>query len=109
MGKTSLATNIAYNSAQAYEEVRDALGGIKVANGAKVAFFSLEMSAEQLAMRILAERTEISSDRIRRGEISRDDDFSRLVAAAQELQTLTSSSTTRPVSPCRLCAPARGA
>jgi replicative DNA helicase len=88
MGKTSLATNIAYNSAQAYEEVRDALGGIKVANGAKVAFFSLEMSAEQLAMRILAERTEISSDRIRRGEISRDDDFSRLVAAAQELQTL---------------------
>ena len=86
MGKTSLATNIAYNAAQAYSETRDAMGGVKVANGAKVAFFSLEMSAEQLAMRILAERTEISSDRIRRGEISRDDDFSRLVVAAQELQ-----------------------
>jgi replicative DNA helicase len=88
MGKTSLATNIAYNAARAYEEIRDAMGEVKVANGAKVAFFSLEMSAEQLAMRILAERTEISSDRIRRGEISRDDDFSRLVVASQELQRL---------------------
>ncbi|HZT20532.1 MAG TPA: DnaB-like helicase C-terminal domain-containing protein, partial [Dongiaceae bacterium] len=68
MGKTSLATNIAFSAAQAYEEVRDPMGGVKVINGAKVAFFSLEMSAEQLAMRILAERTEISSDRIRRGE-----------------------------------------
>jgi len=88
MGKTALATNIAFNAARAYEEVRDTLGGVKVVNGAKVAFFSLEMSAEQLAMRILAERTEISSDRIRRGEISRDDDFSRLVVASQELQRL---------------------
>jgi replicative DNA helicase len=88
MGKTALATNIAFNAAQAYEETRDATGAVKVINGAKVAFFSLEMSAEQLATRILAERTEISSDRIRRGEISRDDDFSRLVVAAQELQRL---------------------
>ena len=88
MGKTSLATNIAFNAAQAYEETRDSVGSLKVVNGAKVAFFSLEMSAEQLATRILAEQTEISSDRIRRGEISRDDDFSRLVAAAQELQRL---------------------
>jgi replicative DNA helicase len=88
MGKTALATNIAFNAAQAYEETRDSAGGVKVVNGAKVAFFSLEMSSEQLAARILAERTEISSDRIRRGEISRDDDFSRLVVAAQELQRL---------------------
>jgi replicative DNA helicase len=88
MGKTALATNIAFNAAHAYQETRDATGQVKVVNGAKVAFFSLEMSSEQLAMRILAERTEISSDRIRRGEISRDDDFSRLVVAAQELQTL---------------------
>ena len=79
-------------------------------NGAKVAFFSLEMSAEQLAMRILAEHTEISSDRIRRGEISGTTISPRLVAAAQELQTpATSSSTTRPASPCRPCAPAPGA
>src|SRR5262249_51411949 len=54
MGKTSLATNIAYNAARAYEETRDATGAVKVINGGKVAFFSLEMSAEQLAMRILA-------------------------------------------------------
>ena len=88
MGKTALATNIAFNAARAYEEATGPAGDTKVVNGAKVAFFSLEMSAEQLATRILAEQTEISSDRIRRGEISRDDDFSRLVAAAQELQRL---------------------
>jgi replicative DNA helicase len=80
MGKTALATNIAFNAAQAHMNSPE--------NGGRVAFFSLEMSAEQLAMRILAERTDISSDRIRRGEISRDDDFTRLVVAAQELQKL---------------------
>jgi len=88
MGKSALATNIAFNAARAYEEATGPTGETRVINGAKVAFFSLEMSSEQLATRILAERTEISSDRIRRGEISRDDDFSRLVAAAQELQSL---------------------
>jgi replicative DNA helicase len=88
MGKTSLATNIAYNAAKAYEETRDATGAVKAINGAKVAFFSLEMSAEQLATRVLSERTGISSDRVRRGEISRDDDFSRLAAAAEEMQRL---------------------
>jgi replicative DNA helicase len=80
MGKTALATNIAFNAAKAHMDSPE--------NGGRVAFFSLEMSAEQLAMRILAERTDISSDRIRRGEISRDDDFTRLVVAAQELQKL---------------------
>jgi len=80
MGKTALATNIAFNAAQAHMNSPE--------NGGRVAFFSLEMSAEQLAMRILAERTDISSDRIRRGEISRDDDFTRLVIASQELQKL---------------------
>jgi replicative DNA helicase len=80
MGKTALATNIAFNAALAHKLAPE--------NGGRVAFFSLEMSAEQLATRILAEQTGISSDRIRRGEISRDDDFSRLVVAAQDLQTL---------------------
>src|SRR5271169_2554588 len=65
MGKTALATNIAFNAAKAYREEPDELGNTRVAEGAKVAFFSLEMSAEQLANRILAEQTEISSDRIR--------------------------------------------
>src|SRR4029077_12123022 len=54
MGKTALATNIAFNAAQAYRETRDATGAVKVLEGAKVAFFSLEMSSEQLATRILA-------------------------------------------------------
>ena len=80
MGKTALATNIAFNAAKAYMDSPE--------NGGRVAFFSLEMSAEQLATRILAEQTGISSDRIRRGEISRDDDFTRLVVAAQDLQKL---------------------
>jgi replicative DNA helicase len=80
MGKTALATNIAFNAAKAYMDSPE--------NGGRVAFFSLEMSAEQLATRILAEQTGISSDRIRRGEISRDDDFTRLVVASQELQKL---------------------
>src|SRR4029077_7625821 len=42
MGQTSLATNIAFNAARAYEETRDSVGNLKVVNGAKIAFFSLE-------------------------------------------------------------------
>jgi replicative DNA helicase len=84
MGKTALATNIAFNAAAAYREEVDALGTVKVIEGAKVAFFSLEMSAEQLATRILAEKIEVASDRIRRGDV-RESDFLKLVAAAQEL------------------------
>jgi replicative DNA helicase len=87
MGKTALATNIAFNAAMAYREVRDETGHIKVVDGAKVAFFSLEMSSEQLATRILSEQTGISSDRIRRGEV-REDDFPRFVESAQKLSRL---------------------
>ncbi|HVH82104.1 MAG TPA: replicative DNA helicase [Stellaceae bacterium] len=84
MGKTSLATNIAFNAAKSYIEGigRD---GRKIAeDGAVIGFFSLEMSAEQLATRILAEESLVSSDRIRRGDVSRDD-FDRFVAASQRL------------------------
>src|SRR4030095_15927657 len=84
---TALATNIAFNAAKAYREERDELGNVKVLEGAKVAFFSLEMSAEQLATRILSEQTSISSDRIRRGEV-REEDFPKFVAAAQQLTRL---------------------
>ena len=87
MGKTALATNIAFNAAKAYREEIDSTGQRRVLEGAKVAFFSLEMSAEQLATRILAEQTGISGDRIRRGEV-REEDFPKFVAAAQELQRL---------------------
>jgi replicative DNA helicase len=87
MGKTALATNIAFNAAKSYREERDDSGTVKVLEGAKVAFFSLEMSSEQLATRILAERTGVSSDRIRRGEV-RDEDFPKFLSAAQELERM---------------------
>lgn len=55
MGKTSLATNIAYNVAKAYKKgiLKDGTEGS--VNGGVIGFFSLEMSAEQLAARILSE------------------------------------------------------
>jgi replicative DNA helicase len=87
MGKTALATNIAFNAAYAYREELDTLGRKKGVDGAMVAFFSLEMSAEQLATRILAEQAEIASHKIRQGELS-NDEFERLVTAAQELHRL---------------------
>jgi replicative DNA helicase len=73
MGKTSLATNIAYNVARAWSHEVQADGQIATVNGGRVGFFSLEMSAEQLATRILSEQTEISSSKIRRGEITQSD------------------------------------
>ncbi|SLN48118.1 replicative DNA helicase [Oceanibacterium hippocampi] len=81
MGKTSLATNIAYNAAKAHRRS----GGTE---GAVVAVFSLEMSAEQLTTRILAEATEISSVKLRSGEISQDDFVNRVVPASIELAEL---------------------
>jgi replicative DNA helicase len=87
MGKTSLATNIAFNCADRF--LRDQHDGIDMAKsvGAPVAFFSLEMSADQLATRILAEQAEISSERLRMGKISRDD-FRRISGASQRLADL---------------------
>ncbi|MEO8926030.1 MAG: replicative DNA helicase [Caulobacteraceae bacterium] len=70
MGKTSLATNIAFNVARRYAWEPQPGGGRKTVGGGVVAFFSLEMSAEQLAMRLLAEVTEVPSDKIRKGEIT---------------------------------------
>ncbi|MGE3915454.1 MAG: replicative DNA helicase [Hyphomicrobiaceae bacterium] len=84
MGKTSLATNIAYNIAKAFRTEQQADGSMKTADGGVVGFFSLEMSAEQLATRILAEQAEISSSKIRRGEIS-EEEFRKLVLASQEM------------------------
>jgi replicative DNA helicase len=87
MGKTALATNIAYQVAKAYNAEYQPDGQLKVLNGGVVAFFSLEMSAEQLATRIIAEQSGISSERIRRGKIT-EDEFNRLVTVSQELQSL---------------------
>lgn len=87
MGKTSLATNLAYNAASRW--LRDDADGIDPAKnvGAKTAFFSLEMSADQLATRILAEQSGISGEALRMGKISRAD-FQNLSRAARELQEL---------------------
>lgn len=87
MGKTSLVTNIAFNAADRYR--RDLADGIspKETVGAAVAFFSLEMSADQLATRILAEQSGISSESLRMGRISRED-FQQLTFASQRLAEL---------------------
>ena len=87
MGKTSLATNIAYNIAAAYEADPQPDGTIKAKNGGIVGFYSLEMSAEQLATRIISEQTEVSSSKIRRGDIS-EPDFEKLVACSQMMQKI---------------------
>ena len=84
MGKTALATNIAFNAAKAYRAVRGPDGRLAAEDGAVVGFFSLEMSAEQLATRILAEESGTSSDKIRRGEVRRED-FDKFVQASQRL------------------------
>jgi replicative DNA helicase len=87
MGKTSLATNIAYNVARAYVPEVQADGTTKAVNGGVVGFFSCEMSAEQLATRIIAERTGIPSSSIRRGGIS-EADFEKIRDYSIELQSL---------------------
>jgi replicative DNA helicase len=73
MGKTALATNMAYNIAKAHRAEVQADGTMKSVNGGIVGFFSCEMSAEQLATRILAEQTRIASSLIRRGGINQDE------------------------------------
>ncbi|MSP42392.1 MAG: replicative DNA helicase [Alphaproteobacteria bacterium] len=88
MGKTALATNIAFHAAR--ELLRDK--SLKQAQNESsrqgvVAFFSLEMSSEQLATRILSEQSSITSEKIRRGQID-DAEFKRLVTVSQDLQEL---------------------
>ncbi len=88
MGKTSLATNIAYNVARTFEPRTLSDGTIEAANGGRVGFFSLEMSAEQLATRIISEQTDIPSSTIRRGQIT-ENDFDRIVAFTRTMQQLS--------------------
>ena len=85
MGKTSLACNIAFNIARSYAWSPQPDGSRKTENGGIVAFFSLEMSAEQLAMRLLGEASGVSSDRLRKGEIDASE-FGRVRDAAMEIQ-----------------------
>jgi replicative DNA helicase len=87
MGKTALATNIAYNVARSYHGEKQPDGSIKRMDGGIIGFFSLEMSSDQLATRLLAEASGVASYKIRRGEI-REDEFSRLADAAREMERL---------------------
>ena len=91
MGKTALVTNIAFNIARARaRSLRDRpeLSPSDPAHdGAVVGFFSLEMSAEQLATRIMSEQAGIPSEKIRRGMIN-EVEFKRLVEASQEMASL---------------------
>jgi replicative DNA helicase len=87
MGKTALGTNIAYNVAKAHRAEVQADGTMKSVNGGIVGFFSCEMSAEQLATRILSEQTSIASSTIRRGGIT-ETDFEKIRDYSIELQSL---------------------
>jgi replicative DNA helicase len=85
MGKTSLATNIAFNVAKAYRRGQRSDGTEGAVDGGVVGFYSLEMSAEQLAARILSEAAEVPSEQIRRGDMT-EAEFRRFVEAAKDLE-----------------------
>ncbi len=85
MGKSALAANIGLHVARNYAWEPQPDGSRKTVNGGVVAFYSLEMSAEQLAMRMLADVSGVSSDRLRKGEIDQHE-FSKVRDAALEIQ-----------------------
>lgn len=83
MGKTALAINCALAAAKAYSKTTDAQGN-EVTNGGRVVFFSLEMSAEQLAGRIISQESGVSGDKMRRGAINQDE-FEQVANATRQL------------------------
>ncbi len=85
MGKSSLATNMAFHAARTY--IQDIEAGAEVPRGAPVLLFSLEMAAQQLAARILAEQTEIEMWKIRNGKFS-ESEWEKFVLTMQELSSL---------------------
>ncbi|WP_417318099.1 replicative DNA helicase [Emcibacter sp.] len=87
MGKTALATNIAFNAAKFYMEQLQAGIPHEENRGAVTAFFSLEMSADQLATRILAEQANLPSQDLRKGQINQDQ-FAALARTSMELEEL---------------------
>ena len=78
MGKTALATNIAYHAAQSIMSKQEK---------SSVAFFSLEMSSEQLSTRILSEQSRIKSDDIRRGKVT-EEEINRYIEASRNIYNL---------------------
>ena len=87
MGKTALGTNIAFNAAKKFKEKEDEFGNKTTIDGGKIAFFSLEMSSEQLATRVLAEQSKISSDKMRKAELNKED-FKKIAKVSSELENL---------------------
>ncbi len=87
MGKTALATNIAFNIAKACVREKQPDDSYKSVEGGVVGFYSLEMSADQLAGRILADVSEVPSDKIRRGDMD-ENDYARLREAAKEIERI---------------------
>ena len=85
MGKTSLATNVAFNVAKAFKRGAKTDGSEGTVDGGVVGFFSLEMSAAQLAQRILSEAAEVPSEQIRKGDLN-PQEFQRYLRAAQDLE-----------------------
>ncbi len=85
MGKTALATNIAFNVASSRSEAEIEHGDLLPQDPATIGFYSLEMSSEQLATRIVAENAQLASDKIRRGELN-PNEFEKLVNASQKIQ-----------------------
>jgi replicative DNA helicase len=83
MGKTALATNFGFNAASLFRRSDNS----DVEGGAVIGFFSLEMSREQLATRILADRSKVPSDKIRRGMIT-DQQFDQILQASAELHSI---------------------
>lgn len=79
MGKTAFATNVAFNAAKAYAN--------NVNEGANVLFFSLEMSSEQLALRVLSSESNVSSDLIRRGKLT-NDQFTQIMITSREINSM---------------------
>lgn len=85
MGKTALAANIAFNIAKKYQKGTKPDGTEGTVDGGCVGFFSLEMSAEQLATRLLSEAAQVPSEQIRRGDMT-ENEFRRFVEAAKDLE-----------------------
>lgn len=87
IGKTALATKIAYNVARRYRPGPEVDGHRTAAEGGVVGFFSLEMSGEQLATRIGCDVSGVSGDKVRKGQIERGE-FARLRDALDEIKTI---------------------
>jgi replicative DNA helicase len=107
MGKTSLATNIAFNIAKAHRRGQLPDGREGTVDGGVVGFFSLEMSAEQLAARVLSEAAEVPSEQIRRGDMT-EANSAALSRPRRRWNPARFTSTTRPPCRSRSWPPARG-